>query len=355
VNRIIKYIILIFTIITILILFYLFLNEIGIFNFYYEKKFIGKGKELDNEFKKFTDEMIRITSTISEDPLLKSAFLQYKLGENLLPASQTIDMYIENYEMLKNVMLFNTENKIILSGFSSFIQTIELQNDYFNLAVANKFYITPIYFNSELNLYLIDVLLTFFNTAGEPEGFVKTSFSLNYLFEKMNKFKNLGFLIIDNSRSKINFIFPLDFKFKNDESIYIPFSEELERIENKFILGRKIKNSFLSIVIFPKDNFFDAPLILKILLIFSIFINILCYSYFILDKIFQKSKERKDRLKRKIDEIVKVVHTTAKESIAIIESSPKEEELFVENKEVVENKTENEEKYIKKSEDFKLI
>lgn len=312
---------------TIGILFYI-LNYAGFFNFYYRNKFKQMSKNLHKIFMDFLNKDTEITRAIASDPIIKGAILQYNLGENILPALKVMNMYKENYREIKNIAIFDYNYRIITSDIENISSFRKISDDWFIFAQTKNLYISPVYYNRNINSYIISIMLPIKNVVEEVMGFVKTEVSIAPLLNKFKKFANINIIIIDITENRINFIYPLDVELHLKEpSLEFDIKPENKITEIKIpgfklAYANKIKNSSIILITVPSSKFFSFPLYLKILLFFLLLISILSYIYLWIDKKQKIIAERKEKFKGLMDEIVETTQKTEKYDIELLENLP---------------------------------
>lgn len=309
------------------ILFYI-LNYAGFFNFYYRNRFRQMSRNLHKIFIDFINRDIEITKAIASDPIIKGAILQYNLGENILPALKVMNMYKENYGEIKNIAIFDYNYRIITSDIENISSFRKISDDWFIFAQTKNIYISPVYYNRNINSYIISIMITIKNVVEEVMGFVKTEVSIAPLLNKFKKFPDINLIIIDGTENRINFIYPLDVELHLKE----PFPEFDIRAENKITeisipgfklaYANKIKNSSIILITVPSPEFFSFPLYIKILLLFLLLISILSCIYIWIDKKQKIIAKRKERFKGLMDEIVETTQKTEKYNIELLENLP---------------------------------
>ncbi len=379
-NKIIK-LIFKFSLISLIALSLLFiLNYFGIFNYYYKTKFRKVSSNIKKIFSNFMDKNIKITKSIGQDPILKGTILQYNFGENILLGLKVMNMYKESYAQIKTITIFNYEYNIITSDIGNLTTFHKVPKNWFLMAQNKDIYISPIYYNKELNLYIISFIFSIKNVVDEVMGFIKVDFSIEDLLKELDKFSYVNVIIIDTSKSEINFIYPLDAKIS-----FLPRSFNFDITQSeivevsvpgfRFAYGGKLQNSNMVFITVPSVKFFGFTLYLKILLLFLIFMCILSYIYIWLDKKQKLEFERKQKFNGIIQSIVNTTQQAEKHNITLMENIPQSiaEENFYNTKDLnygnesikiketnVENKNETKSKKEDKkvsslSDDFKII
>ncbi len=356
-----------FWLFVILMLLFL-LNFSGVLNFYYDKKLKNESELTERLVHKFIDRGIEITGSISNDPILKGAIFQYNLGESILPALKVMNIYKENYKEIKNISIFDYKYNIITSDIESFATVKKVPTAWFLKAQSKNVYVSTIFYNREQNSYNISFLVSIKNAADDILGFCKIDFAIYKILKKFEQMPYLNFLFFDTSEGKINFIYPLDYKFSVPENM-INFSFAKNGVYKRKIPGFKnsyiiqIDNTDMAILVVPSNKFYALPIYFIILLSFLLLVTILSYLYLWIDKREQIKRTKNQRIKSIMNEIVTSAQDAEKHSFDLIENLDKDgiNEDAVETAKVESNVEDNNEdreeikKEVKLPDDFKII
>ncbi len=348
-NKDFKLIVKIITLIFIILLLIYFFNSIGIFNFYYHTKFnkiAGKIKYKYIEYINFNKEVIK---KISLDEFIRNSIIQYNINNDFSETLKQISIYLNNYDNIVRISLFNYKYKLILtSDITKFSLSKDFENIWFNIASEKGIYISSIYFDPFLKKFLITYIIPVKNIVNEVIGFLLSDCDMSdFLYDINQNYEHISFAVLNNS-GKI--IYASDNKNNIKE-----FTKNF-----LFIKEYKLEDLNSTIIIKAGDNFNRlSNFYIFLLIIFSIIlISILIYYGL---EYFKKHIELRN--KKIKEEVKKILDNTKKigiETISVIEKEDKEEdkeslEEFLRKREekLKKEKQKEEEKALKENKDDK--
>jgi len=275
-----------------ILIFLLVFKMIGGFDFFYNKKLKKIASENFNEFKNFINNKVLVTKMISDDVLLQSTLIQHEYKTQLQETYKQLMVYKQNFSDIRNISLFSKKyNLVLTSEVEEYIINKNLRKEWFLNAQSEGYYISDISYINRYNEYMVSIIYPIKNIINEFVGYVLIDFSLESLFKKFSRYKNL--IVVLSEKDKIVFTYPLYKIVKDLDSLKkYPFY-----VKNEYDVSHYL------ITIAEKD-FYSIPKFLKILLIFIFLIFILGFIYLELDKYFKKLSIQKEKFKSITHQIV---------------------------------------------------